>query len=753
MLEKTLTTISRFIARHPGFVISVILLILIISSISASNVRFASTEYREYFPPGDEIFAQSQLYEKDFGINPDSVFIYIKGDDVAEKKVLEYMLELEDNLKRLNGVGSTVSPASIIVDVYGDLPQDEALLERLLELYASDLIPKPTMALIMVEITTTSYKKTNELAQQIEKVIAFTPKPVGVVVQATGTPMLGYQIVETTKKNTVLMTNISILLMVVLLVVTFSGVVRKKYMAFFPLVISICSVIIVMGLLPVLGIQLTMDISATLPILIGLSIEYAAQIQNRFEEERREGRSREEAVVQSISKTGLAVVLAMLTTIIGFMSMTVTRMPMMVKFGLVMSIGLVFAYLLSITFLPSILSILDRNRNNIRKQEEKSEFLERKTGILEHGLMVVSALTASNPRKILIVAVIFILLGYYANTQVELETDTKKWFPQDLPAMIRFNELERIMGGQYIYTIVLTSDQISSEEILKSDELANYIISKEELVYDYDSLSNVLKKFGSIPRDDATLTTALNMIPEEQLRRYVSGSMMTIQLYTDATSHEQRVTLLENLEKDIQYFGWDGDYYITGSPVIMAHLGNIMYGSQFIITTSAYVLIVALLISVYRSIKRAIVPLLAISTVIGVTNTFMWVFGVKQTMISISLNAIILGLGIDFSIMVSERYYEERRSFSPVESVRRTIERTGKAVVTSAFTMAGGFGALVFSDFPALSDFGLMALVAIIFSLVSALTVVPAFLMITERVNLNLNYRSLKNMSNHALGK
>jgi hypothetical protein len=131
----------------------------------------------------------------------------------------------------------------------------------------------------------------------------------------------------------------------------------------------------------------------------------------------------------------------------------------------------------------------------------------------------------------------------------------------------------------------------------------------------------------------------------------------------------------------------------------------------------------------------------------------MWVFGVKQTMISISLNAIILGLGIDFSIMVSERYYEERRSFSPVESVRRTIERTGKAVVTSAFTMAGGFGALVFSDFPALSDFGLMALVAIIFSLVSALTVVPAFLMITERVNLNLNYRSLKNMSNHALGK
>jgi hypothetical protein len=179
----------------------------------------------------------------------------------------------------------------------------------------------------------------------------------------------------------------------------------------------------------------------------------------------------------------------------------------------------------------------------------------------------------------------------------------------------------------------------------------------------------------------------------------------------------------------------------------MAHLGTIMYNSQFIITMSAYVLIVVLLLSVYRSLKRAIVPLLAISTVIGVTNTFMFIFGIKQTMISISLNAIILGLGIDFSIMVSERYYEERKRFSPVESVRKTIERTGKAVVTSAFTMAGGFGAVVFSDFPALSDFGFMALVAIIFSLVSALTVVPAFLMITERVNFSLNSNFSRNFS------
>jgi|GEM_PF-318429 hypothetical protein len=762
MFEDLLVKISRFIAKKPGIVVSAIAIILILSAISASNVRFTSTEYKEYFPPGDKFFAQSQLYEKDFGVRADSAFIYIKTEDVTDREVLEYMLDLENNLKKLDGIGSTASPASIVVDVYGSLPQDEALLKRLLDIYAKDLLPKPTMALITVEITTTSSEKTNRLAEEIEKVIQFTPKPIGVIAQATGTPLLGYQIVETTKKNTSRMTGISIVLMVVILVLTFSGVVRKKYMAFMPLIISVFSVMIILGLLPIFGIKLTMDISATLPILIGLSIEYAAQVQNRFEEERREGKGKDEGVVLSVSKTGLAVVLAMLTTIIGFMSMTIPGMPMLTKFGLIMSLGLIFAYILAITFLPSVLIILDRNRRAERKdvvgggkidvkiRDKKSDKRnvkneEKGLGILERGLMVVSGVTVSNPRKIITLAVILIIFGAYANTQIKLETDTKKWFPQDLPALVRFKELERVMGGQYIFTLVLTSDEINSETLKKSDELARYIVKKEGMVYDYASLSSVLKEFaGELPEDDSKLSVLMDMFPESQLKRYISGKMMTLQLYTDANTHEKRLDLMDNLKRDIQYFGWDGKYYITGSPVIMAHLGEIMYGSQFTMTVSAYILIIVLLLGVYRSLKRAIIPLLAISTVIGATNTFMFFLGIKQTMISITLNAIILGLGIDFSIMVSERYYEERERLPPVGAVKRAIEKTGKAVVTSAFTMAGGFGAVVFSDFPALSDFGLIALVAIVFALISALTVVPAFLMLTEKVNFNLNFKNAK---------
>jgi hydrophobe/amphiphile efflux-3 (HAE3) family protein len=352
--------------------------------------------------------------------------------------------------------------------------------------------------------------------------------------------------------------------------------------------------------------------------------------------------------------------------------------------------------------------------------------------------MAISGFTAKNSRVILAFALIVIVFGAYANTQIKLETDTKKYFPQDIPAMIRFKELERVVGGQYPFVVVLSVDEVNSKTLKEVDELAKYVVGREDLVYDYSSLSSLVKRFaGDIPSDDK-LNYVMSQIPEEELKKYVSGNLLAIYFKTNADTHDKRVELWDSLDKDIRFFGFS-DYYITGNTVVMTEVGKLMLGSQLIMTLVAYGLIVILLFGVYRSLTRAVTPLLAITTVIGVVNTYMFLFGIKQTMISLALNSITLGLGIDFSIHITERYFEERRNFSPIESVRRTIERTGKAIVTSALTMAGGFGALAFSSFPALRDFGILSLIAIIFSLISALTVVPAFLMTTEKFRVNLN--------------
>jgi len=576
--------------------------------------------------------------------------------------------------------------------------------------------------------------------------VEFVPRPSGVTVETTGTPMLGHQIKEATQESLRTTTTLSVALMVSILFITFSGAVRRKMTALIPLLISVSSVLLLVGYVPLAGIKITTSISATFPILIGLAIEYAAQIQSRYEEERREGKERDEAVILSVTRTGIAVIMAMLTTIIGFLSMSAPRIPSLAWFGILMSLGLLIAYILSITFLPALLKMIDReDMSNISEKRE-----EERIGVLERVLEAVSGVTASNPRKILAVALVLIILGAYASTEIKLETDTKKYAPEDLPAMVRFKELERVVGKQYVFTVVLSVDEIDAMTLKKADDLANYIVKKEDLVYKYDSLSALMKQFlGKLPESDAELHYILGRVPEEQLNRYISGNQIAILFYTNADTHDKRVDLWKSLEEDIRFFGWHEGFYVTGSPVVMAHLGEVMIGSQKLMTGIAYALIVVLLFAVYRSLTRALVPLVAITTVIGATNLFMYILGIKQTMISIALNSIILGLGIDFSIHITERYFEERERFSPEESVRRTVERTGKAIVTSGLTMAGGFAAVTVSSFPALSNFGVLALVAILFSLFSSLTVVPAFLMISEI----LKERWKKTITFHSFGK
>ncbi len=743
--EEFLEAISKFIAKRPGFIVSITALIIIIFLISASQTEYTSLEYENYFPMGDPVYKKFQLYKKDFEVRAEGIFIMIKGDDVVNKEVYEYMLELEKGLKNIEGVESVISPASIIAELNGGvLPEDESRLKYLTDLYARELVPKKTLALMSVTIAVKDPDKTMKLAKQIERVIEFTHKPTGISTEVTGTPVLSYQIVQTSIRETGITTTASIIAMIVLLAVTFSGVVRKKYTVFIPLIISVYSVIVIVGLLPLVGVKLDPDISSTLPILIGLAIEYAAQVQNRYEHERRRGVDRDNSIVISVTRTGLAVVLAMLTTVIGFMSMATTLIPELVLFGVIISLGLIIAYIFSITFLPAILKILDKEEAKTTKVKKE----KRRIGILERILMSIATFTASKPKTILTLALMIIIFGAYANTQIKLETDIKKYFPEDLPAMIRFKELERIMGKQYIYTIVLSVDEISVDELKRVSELENYIVNKEDMVYKCDSLLSLIKKrFGRLPEDDEELSMILSTIPKNVLKKYVSGNSLALYLYTSADTHEKRVKLTEYLKRDVKFFGWYEGYYITGRPAIMAHLGEVMLNSQTQITLVAYILIVLLLFITYRSITRAIVPLVTITTVIGVLNTTMFLAGIKQTMMSIAINAITLGLGIDFSIHTTERYVEERQRHSPENAVKVTIEETGKAIVTSALTMAGGFGALMLSTFPMLWDFGFLSVIAIIFSLIGALMVVPAFLMITEtfrRVPVPSKYLSMK---------
>ncbi len=674
--------------RRPLFTILSVLAIIAVFAISALNLKFGSGEYSDSFPPWDKVYLTYERYYKDFGLSPEDVYVLIKAESLSDD-VIEYAANLERNLRHVEGVVSTLSWVA----------------DR-------DLI------LITVQIAAAGSEM--ETAREIERTIQFVPAPPGVAVDVTGGAVLMYQITQAVKEDVYRTFLLASTIMVAILIAVFSSVVRRKRTILFPLLISLLSVVVMVGSMPILGIKMTEYVSSTVPILIGLSIDYAVQIQNRFEEERREGRKTLQAMLAAVKTTRMPLFMAMATTVIGFASMAAPMIPSLFWFALLMSIGLISAFLLSLILLPAMLILTDKAGSEGILGE----------GIVEAALSSIAEFTISNHKKILIVTVILILIGAYAAANVQLETNRRKYAPPDLPALLKFEELERRVSPQYVYVIVLSAD-VNPDTIRKVEELANYIASRENFVHSYKTIGRLfIDFFGYLPHDDLTLSKGLLLVPDAG--RLVSGNQLVILLYTNTQTEEEVKAAVRNIKADIEFFGWDGEYYITGFPVILAHLSEVLFSSMSLMTAVAYVLILAFLLLVYRSPVRAAVPLVSISVAIAAMNLSALLLGIKQTTVSIALNSIVLGTGIDYSIHISERYYEERRVLGIKDAVKRMVERTGKAIVTSALTTAGGFGALVFSSFPVLSNFGIMAFIAVIFSLISAISIVPAFLMLLD---------------------
>ena len=112
-----------------------------------------------------------------------------------------------------------------------------------------------------------------------------------------------------------------------------------------------------------------------------------------------------------------------------------------------LSIGLVVAFIVTLLLIPSILKITDK-KSPIKKRI-------RKEGKMEIYLKKVSTFTSKNPKLILLITMLVLIAGTYCYFNIKLETNPRNYAPQDLPAIVLFKELNRIVGGQQNYILVI----------------------------------------------------------------------------------------------------------------------------------------------------------------------------------------------------------------------------------------------------------------------------------------------------------
>jgi predicted RND superfamily exporter protein len=135
-----------------------------------------------------------------------------------------------------------------------------------------------------------------------------------------------------------------------------------------------------------------------------------------------------------------------------------------------------------------------------------------------------------------------------------------------------------------------------------------------------------------------------------------------------------------------------------------------------------------------RSVRRALVPLIPVTLATGWSALGVYATGVALNPMSVTLGALVVAIATEFSVLLAERYRQERAGGRGVgAALERTYASTGAAVLASGVTAIAGFAVLGVSDIRMLRDFGLVTVVDLTVALVGVMVVLPSVLVLAER--------------------
>ena len=173
---------------------------------------------------------------------------------------------------------------------------------------------------------------------------------------------------------------------------------------------------------------------------------------------------------------------------------------------------------------------------------------------------------------------------------------------------------------------------------------------------------------------------------------------------------------------------------ITGKSVLDVEMVNGLTSGRVKMTIIGLALVFAALFVIYKNPFKALIPILPVDMSIGMSGGIMYLLNIKYTPITATLGALVLGMGTEMTVMLLERYLEERKSGKDkLESMMITVMMIGKAIVASGLTTIGGFSVLMASEFIILRDFGFMTVINIALALFSTFIVLPAILLLLDR--------------------
>ena len=652
----------------------------------------------------------------------------LSGDGISSeelKQMSDGFITMGENLSKISGGLKTFHEKSGMMIPY--FPHNQKELENILyedgnlrDIFSDTIIDENHMMIMIKLKGNLEDSEIDSIFNEVSHAMEAEDFDVNFIV--SGKPVLDSSLRTEMKSNMIIMVASAVALMLIILNLVF----RVRWRAL-SLGIIFVSVIATLGLMGHLNVSMTMVSMAVFPILIGLGIDYSIQFQNRYEEEH--------SVKTTLVQTGKAVSLAVLATVLGFVSLFASPVPMIQDFGEMLTIGVIVSFIGSVFLLMPVLGARDTVAAKARDFTIKDY---EKAGPIDKFLKFTVNTVIKLAPIIIIVSIGLATFGLIADTKVGVETDIETFMPQDMDALHDIHYIRDIVGSTNQMVIFM-----EDEELLTEDNLSwMRDISKQaraefsNKIVDIKYIDNLVENFSDIEEInfDEYLEIIDNDIPESQRRMFISDEKDKAVILMNV-EHMATAELQEFVE-DMKIMLEDAPIKtsITGKSVLDVEMVKGLTDGRLKMTVIGLGLVFLSLLILYRSFFKALVAVLPVVLIVGMSGGIMNLLGLKYTPITATLGALVLGMGTEMTIMLLERYLEERNEGKDKrKALFTTIKFIGKATLASGLTTVGGFSVLMTSKFVILKDFGLMTVINISLALMATFIILPALIWILDR--------------------
>lgn len=547
----------------------------------------------------------------------------------------------------------------------------------------------------------------------------------------SGKPVLDFSLRTEMKSNMIMMVGLAVVAMLIILYIVFK--VRWRILS---LGIILVSVIGTLGFMSILSVPVTMVSMAVFPILIGLGIDYSIQFHNRYEEEK--------SVKNTIAQIGKAVAIAVLATVLGFISLYASPVPMIQDFGKMLTIGVIISFIGSMFLLMPILNLRDinsgkiENGNLVYNKSFKDKETSTKETILDKILTYGTKFVVKFSIPILVVVIGLSTIGFSVDKKVGVETDIETFMPQDMKALEDIHTIRDTVGSTDQMSIYIKDSNILTEDNINwITSKTKYIEEKyDDIVVDVKSIDSLVSSLSS--KKDMNHEEYVNLIdtiPSQQKSMFINedNTEGVILLNIEHLATGELQNFISELKEDLGDTSME--VQVTGKSVLDVEMVNGLTSGRVKMTLIGLALVFGALLIIYRNIFKALIPIFPVALIVGISSGIMYLLNIKFTPITATLGALILGMGTEMTVMLLERYLEERKSGKEkLEAMITAVNMIGKAIVASGLTTVGGFSVLMLSDFVILRDFGFMTVINVSLALISTFVILPPVIVLFDRV-------------------